>query len=498
MKKKFILLTLFLGLVFGNTQAQLVINSPNVGDLVGTTNGIIYHSGVATSHYNNTGNPLADSYVVSVWENTSGNTELDWTGILGTFPAGDLIIEDALDPDVEFWVDGTSVFVGYHNSSGVHLEHYEMQVPNGLVLMNSVIYPNTSGATNVNIDYSKIGWSSLGAGAITWELNSQVYAAIFDITMSSSLPTLVGDGEMPDITVHNFGKQCILSFILPNGNLEMQECNFDQLVLGNYVLDNNYTESWQNGSYSYPRVASVHVGFHEWTVTAQLNAPSNYNRVRAFTKNGSGYYNYEVSVGAGNTPCMFPVVTYNEGLVKFAFNTDYGWSGASTLWTFTNPGTYERDIFVVEAEIGNMNLSTLEFFELNSTQSGFHRGSPSISSVRWKYNQGYDINGFNYSSLTEIYTKELLSSANPKRLSMNKDESLILSLEEDIYIVSSDDLSNYKFELVNIEGRVIGYSSNMTMSDQELLIDTNGMTSGVYILHCISGNKIQNLKLVVH
>ncbi len=517
-------ISVFALLSFSQLSAQTIINATNPDNLLemvfmsGTSQVPPINTGVTVSNnlVSNPGSIMLTSYVVSVWDQPTGDSKIHWTASQ-SFPAGDLTIPMASDPDVEFDpLLGIGAYVGYMNANEVYISWYDATISpsTGLVLGAVMPFPTNDVIKSVNIDVSNTSHTpgTLGFGVITWDENGSIYASSFYLTSALPLtfqispPAFVGTGSQPDISISGEGRILEVVYIDDTtGDLIIKSTDIGSLMAGNftgYVI----IESPASGiiSYAEPRIARSHYNTaeykEEYTVVA-MEVGSFSSKIVAFTHNNSGFFNYEVSVGAGNTLNLKPVVCYNHEKIKFAWASEYGLGSSTELWELTDYRSVGEDILL--AEFDRASLSLVEMFEVNKVQGDFHRGNPSIAEARW--DDAYNLNAFVYnnrvnvgsSSYYTIYNKKLLASANPKRMAIQTEESMVLSLSDEVYYLTGDDLSDYDFEIYNLEGKRMNISSNMELTEQELIINTNGLSSGMYVLNCNSQKNIKTFKLMV-
>ncbi len=507
--------------LMGLTQlsAQTIINATNpdvmlYGVSTPTSRGPSINTGTAVSNFliSDPSDVMGTSVAVSVWDDPTGNSTLAWTGNQA-FGPGNISIPGAIDPDVELSVvDGIVAFVGYVDATNNQVyisNYYPSGVPmTGFNFGGVMPFATTNPINSVNIDISshQIG-GEVGVGVITWDESGVIYAATFKLgptpsTFIVSNPVLVGYGSQPDISIGSVEKFYVnVSYIDDlKGDLIIKQTVLADLMGGSF-FGQTYVYSSGEGEYTEPRIARAHyLGnnyYDEFTVVAREITSSNLNKIVAFTHNNTGAYSYEVSVGAGNTMNRKPVVCYNQERIKFAWASEYGLASTTEAWTLTSPGNLGEDVLL--AEFDRSSLSLIKMFEVNRVQGDFHTANPSIAEARW--DDAYNLNSFVYNYSTTngyaIYNKKLLASASPKRLSIQKDEEMTLTFSNENYTLSAEDLKDYQFQIFNIEGKKIDLSNNMEMYDQELIINTQGLSKGIYVLHCNSSKKAQTFKLMV-
>ncbi len=519
MKRILTNISIFALMGFTQLSAQTIINASNPDNMLYGVSSPMgkfpsINTGVAVRNYlvSDPNNVMGTSHAVSVWDDPSGNSTLHWTANQ-VFSAGSLTIPNAKDPDVEFDpATGLTAYVGYIDATNnqVYISWYATTggPPTDFSFQGVMPFPTTNPINSVNIDVSNYGdFNDFGLGVITWDESGVIYASSFYISSSApstfviSTPALVGYGSQPDISVSGEGRILEVVYIDDlKGDLIIKQSNIGDLMMGNFP-GYTYTFSSGDGEYTEPRIARSHYHngtYHdEFTAVAREITSSNLNKIVAFTSNNSGMNTYEVSVGAGNTMNRKPVVCYNQERIKFAWASQYGLVSSTENWELTSPGNPGEDVLL--AEFDRSTLSSIQMFEVNTVQGAFHTANPAIAEARW--DDAYNLNAFVYNYVTPngfaIYNKKLLASATPKRLSIQKDEEMTLTFSNENYTLSAENLKDYQFQIFDIEGKRIDLSNNMEMNDQELIINTQGLTRGMYVLQCSSAKKAKTFKLLV-
>ncbi len=519
MKKFLTNISIFALMGLTQLSAQTIINATNpdvmlYGVSTPMGRGPSINTGTAVSNFllSDPSDVMGTSVALSVWDDPTGNSTLAWTGNQ-EFGPGSVSIPGAIDPDVEVSpVDGIVAYVGYVDATNnqVYISYYyPSAVPmSGFNFGGVMPFSTTNPINSVNIDITYFNeWSELGLGVITWDESGVIYASTFYIgntpsTIIVSSPVLVGYGSQPDISASGVGRIVEVVYIDDlKGDLIIKQTDILSLMAGSSFTGQTFVYSSGDGAYTEPRIARAHYlgnSFKdEFTAVAREITSSNLNKIVAFTHNYTGSYSYEVSVGAGNTMNRKPVVCYNQERIKFAWASEYGLASTNEAWTLTSLGNLGEDVLL--AEFDRSSLSLIKMFEVNKVQGGFHTANPSIAEARW--DNAYNLNSFVYNYSTTngyaIYNKKLLASASPKRLSIQKDEEMTLTFSNENYTLSAENLKDYQFQIFNIEGKRIDFSNNMDLYDQELIINTQGLSKGMYVLHCSSSKKAQTFKLMV-
>ncbi len=463
------------------------------------------------SNFQNTGVAIAENYdqmVSSVWE-VNGSTTFDCQS-LGAFPWNQqFIISGAQDPDIEYSGYGADLlFIGYHDGPRVIVESYNLTIPGGYVLNTSqTITVGNSTVQSVNIDIA-----DGQKGVVVWQDGTGIFATTFN-TNSHGIPTLLTQGEQPDIVGHGWNNanqvnHYTMTHISAGNNLQTVRGNMQDLTNGILNITTSYPQpniSPTGMGFSNPRIAkakgSVNNSFNldDFTVTAVrrdiINSSIENMIVGLSVTNGNFSY-YDVTPNAGESVNTYPVVAYNDDRVKFAWASDYeaplacGW-GSSSL---------KRDVLSKEFDPVNMTFyypNTL--FEINNLQGlGFENCKPSISGTSTVVGDktAYLYNTWGQTTNT-IYVKLLDNMANPKRIAKPVNNEMILSKLNDRYMLSGENLTSYNYQLTNIQGQNMDLSSRMELSDSELSLDPNGLSKGMYFLNCQSKEHTTTVKILV-
>lgn len=497
--------------------AQPIINSVLPDDYIGPNSNGIKNTGVAISP--NSGN---SQVVASVWDD-GGAIRLDIKDYTGSMLSYSGAISAGTDPDIEFSESINNFFVSHSLGNTIYLSQYTYGA-GGYAISGVPVQVNINSSEEyANIDYT-FDASGNGRGVITWTESHVLKARSFFIGIGSPILGPVSSigttmsytpvSYYPDVALCTGSDKYILSTVeATTGNMEVYEELISDLVAGNAPQDLPQTYVAPSGfEFEFPRIATPHnlasgnFTAEDYTVTARISKPSPpiYGIVGASLKNGVYSNLYEVSTGSSKAWCMYPTVAYNSDRVKFLWAADYS---SGSFWVPQNSSP-KKDVLLAEfkwdagiSKMVNM-FSDGRLFEVNNVQtfgvSGF--GNSSIAETRDNVGgaSNLDKNAFLYynQSTLAIYRKFINSTASPKREGLLEQEELVWNNNDGIYSLSTDNLKNYTFQLIDMTGRSINLNQISDKLDNELIIDSSTLTNGTYVLICEKEGTIQSFKLV--
>ncbi len=498
MKTKLNSLLCLIGISFLGLNAQTII-PPQFGELYLSQ----ASAGVVT-----TGTAVIDMpnsrMAVEVWESFTA-VELWWHNEAGTIAGWATVATGAHDPDVEFSASTNTFFVSYWAPNGFHLEQWQWNGSGYSLAVNHTISSSGSHPYWNNIDYTE-GVGGAGTGIITWFdpasvlfPNSTIFARVFDENMNMGPVVAVSDGEAPDVAVCSDLDKFYISCI-ESGQVKVYSDTWSNLGIG--IISSTPIQS-VGTSAGEPRIATPHnltglLDAEDFTVVYSEAG----QMIRGLSSDHSitptAYTNYDISIGAGTSENKNPVVCYNKDRIKCLWSSDYT-SGSTWTSSISSP----KDLLLAELDPGNYaNLYPNKYFEVNvngSLPTTFDNVYPSIAETRTNnLGANTDYNHFLYpDNQGSIRCKWVYSLTTPKRLGNLDLEELTLVQYNDLYEVYGQDLTSYDFELVNIQGQKISGVNRLDISKDRMSVNTAGLNTGVYILHCISESDTRNFKLLI-
>ncbi len=556
MNKKMTLLLGAIGLSIGALSAQTIFPSGLPDNLVGTGGSSTYTAtGAAVSvqdHYfqiSNTGVAIQDDgisrVVANVWEtfivdpNYSSSLEhpsfvnggylrssfLQWRDLAGGISGGSTVLGShptgtvfpttnvpntiATDPDIEYLDDLSAFFVAFTDdgSNGFDLWIQRWDLVGGTYqLMQQAGVPGTassSGVNGLNIDFTNVG------GAITWtDGNVKLIGFDANLNFMSATPKDLGQGRGPDIAVcTSFDGYYVTYHNTVTGFVDVAQEQYSNLVNPPVPAVFYSTPI----GFANPRIASPHnlsggLNPDEFTVVGGSS-----NQIVGFTGSvGSLVTPYLVNSGFGSSFNGAPAVAYNSDRIKFIWASDY--SGGTSSWTYAPLSSMNRHQDVLLAEVDPFSFSNIYggYFEINTPSpytTFFSNTLPSIAETRDGAYPNTDFNAFLYASGTpnittpppfyELFNKAVHNLTAPKRLAAEQESNLLLIVDNDEFVVEGENMSSYTYTLVNINGQKMDLSNSLSISDELVILDSSGLTSGIYFLQCQSSAKLQTLKLLV-
>ncbi len=459
----------------------------------------ITNTGTALQNYNSNGDW---PYYFNVWE-SDGDSYVKYDGTTyGGLASGVFTLTGALDPDVES-THLEHAFVGYYKTDGVYVNVYNWNTTLlDYELANVIKVTTTTGARYVNIDAEN------DQGLITWQDGMDVYATTFD-TQGAGVVTFIDQGVHPDIIRQN-SKDYTIVFSDYYNNLDIRTGDLPNLNNGMATFFETHEELAGGGYYYlYPRIAKpnsvINIGDVDFTVTAKrrLLSATPEEMIIGLTRHDGVYSYYEVSENCTNSKNNFPVVTYNHERIIFMWASDYE-SPNSAPW-MSSMG--RRDILSREIKyfVTTNTLSDImpgNYYELNTVQNeGYENCRPSITwGLAPEVNDTqylFYTTGLPYNSLFNKRLKKGYQLDQNRRLTGPQETNLDLVQMDHAYSLLGENLNNYQFQMTNLAGQKIDISNRMNLSDSEMTLDIDGLTSGIYFLNVINGEHSECLKLIV-
>ncbi len=553
MNKKMKLLLGAIGLSVGALSAQTIYPAAIADNLIGTGGSQAYTSTIpamTVDHYypiSNTGVAMQDDgsarVVANVWQTriidpsfpgpgqpTNANlpqaSYLQWRDLgTGSISGGSTVLGShvstatfpfattntfARDPDIEYSEDLGAFFVAFSdngiNGFDLWLQKWEL-IGGTYQLTREVGVPGTASSTGINglnIDFTNVG------GAITWtDGNIKLIGFDGNLNFMSPTPKNLGPGRGPDIAVctsydgyyvtyHNSLSALVDVAHEPYSNIMNPPVPpvFYSTPIG----------------FANPRIASPH------NLSGGLN-PNQFTIVGGYSSQIIGFTGsfggpttgYLINMGFGASFNSSPAVTYNSDRIKCIWSSDY--SGGTSGWSYALQSAVNRHQDVLLAEIHPYSFGNMYggFHEINppSTYTTFYGYTmPSIAETRDGAYPNTDFNAFLYSSSTpslagavpayEVFNKAVHNFTGPnKRLAVEEESNLLLIVDNDEFIVEGEDMTNYSYTLVNLNGQKMDLGNSLSVSDELIILDSSGLTSGLYFLQCASAAKTQTLKLLV-
>ncbi len=480
MNKKFNHLLIATAIIGSSLAAQSIQSATNPQNFVGNgqnrtgTSVIDVQGGHIAAHVYESG--LNSEFV---WENTA----------IGTGPSAPIIIQGAIDPDIQFTNDPDELFISYFNGDGLWLEK---RIWNG----TSFIQTNLTMVVAVNpIAY----WQNLdfedGRGIITWYDdnvggNQHINLRAFDQGLNFGSTANVGvPGRAPDVAVCTSIDKYYLTF--HDGAAFVYSGVWSDLY--NTATAPSLTYSGIPGA-GIPRIASPH------NLTQGIN-PDSYTVVANYGGSGIMGIFYSPSTGVVEQPIYLatngedhwePAVTYNADRVKCVWSAQHAMQSVG------------KDILCAEMDLTNYFNMHPYFFEVSingGIPEGYFLTSPSVAETRTNPSvANSDYNSFLYTSdLSNVYNKLLNNTADPKRMGIGGEESDEWSWTQskNEIAIEGNDLSQFRYNLVDVQGKVHDISSRIQKSEDLLLFNTNGLTSGIYFLQGKSDSAFKNIQFMI-
>ncbi len=487
-----------------NVHAQTIVHAVNSDDLIATSAKADFgNTGVATSIWG------GYQIVANVFEN-NGNAILNWHEYANIFPDGEIIIQDAKDPDIEFYTNMDLLFVAYYNSNGVFINSYTLSTLNGYNYWNTIQLSSSPDVKSVNIDYSQNAfYPQSGTGTIIWEEDGTIFSSSFDPSFSVPMPVVpIAMGTEPDIAINHSDKYSI-TYINPNQDLVSENGSLPSLMGGFHAPFYTHVEPAVGGYFFHsPRIAAPHeiqstgIFYNQdgYAVTAILqNSGTSEHLVWAkYIENNNAIMNTDISWGGDHAINTFPVVTFANGHVKFQWTSDYSPNPIyPIIWSY-NPSNPAFDILSLELNPYDPT-SMSDIYEINLAQgAGFEYCKSSISGARTYQSNGvaFNFTAYLYNHRSQIFNKWLYDFADPKRLSQHNNEFDFYN-EDQNYYLEGENMQDYSYSLFNIQGQEIDLGSNISIHNSEVSFTINELAQGMYIFKCTNDAVSESFKIMV-